>query len=55
MMTDKEIHDIVEVAEYVLSEPWRFVDGDYILAKGIMDLAADLKVLKASLCTADAS
>jgi hypothetical protein len=47
MMTDKEVRDIVEVAEYVLAAPWRFASGDEILAKGILDLAADLNALKA--------
>lgn len=46
MMTDKEIQDIVEVAQYVLAEPWRFAPGDEILAKGIVDLASDLTALK---------
>jgi len=45
-MTDKEIHDIVEVAEYVLAEAWRCAPGDEILAKGILNLAADLAALK---------
>jgi len=45
-MTDKEISDIVEVADYVLKEPWRFASGDEIFAKGILDLAADLAALK---------
>lgn len=46
MMTDKEVQDIVEVAQYVLAEPWRFAAGDDILAKGILDLAADVAELK---------
>lgn len=46
MMTDKEIRDIVEVAQYVLAEPWRFGAGDDILAKGILDLAAEVADLK---------
>jgi hypothetical protein len=46
MMTDKEVHDIVEVAQCVIAEPWRFAAGDDILAKGILDLAADLAELK---------
>jgi hypothetical protein len=46
MMKYKEIRDIVEVAEYVLAEPWRFASGDEILAKGILDLAAEVTSLK---------
>ena len=42
-VTPKEVADIVEVAEYVLAKPWMFGDGTEILAKGILDLAAELK------------
>jgi hypothetical protein len=49
MMTDKEVRDVVEVAEYVLAEPWRFGNGDEILAKAILDLAKDRAELQAAL------